>query len=108
MQRQVMKDLNDMIKAEPKKWEPDLEGLKRSMTKRRKAERFREMIYQYLRKYNKPIWMLSKEDIAIMTEWMNTLDVSMFMDEVKKCLEVNWWKPIKRVIQNKKSILFQN
>lgn len=38
MQRQVMKDLNDMIKAEPKKSEPDLEGLKRSMTKRRKAE----------------------------------------------------------------------
>jgi hypothetical protein len=50
-----MKDLNDMIKAEPKKSEPDLEGLKRSMTKRRKAERFREMIYQYLRKYEKPI-----------------------------------------------------
>ena len=106
MQRQVMKDLNDMIKAEPRKSEPDLEGLKRSMTKRRKAERYREMIYLYLRKYKKHIWMLSKEDIAIMTEWMNTLDISLFMDEVKKCLEVNWWKPLKRVIQNHKSILF--
>ena len=103
---QVLKDINDLIKEEPLRHEADLEGLKRSMTKRRKAESYRQVIYNYLRKYHKPIWMLSKEDIAIMTEGLDTLDKSLFLDQVKYCLETNWWKPIKWIIQNNKSILF--
>jgi hypothetical protein len=67
---------------------------------------YRKMIHNYLRKYHKWIGMLSKEDIAIMTDWFNTIDKTLFLDQVKYCLEVNWGKPIKWVIQNNKSILF--
>jgi hypothetical protein len=30
------------------------------------------------------------------------------MDEVKKSLEVNYWKPLKWIIENHKSALFTN
>jgi hypothetical protein len=64
------------------------------------------MIHNYLRKYQKWIWMLSREDIAIMTEWMDTIDKTLFMDQVKYTLETTYGKPIKRIVQNNKSILF--
>lgn len=50
--------------------------------------------------------MLSKEDIAIMTEGFDTLDKTLFLDQVKYTLETNRGKPIKRIIENNKSILF--
>lgn len=50
--------------------------------------------------------MLSKEDIAIMTEWMDTLDKTLFLDQVKYTLETAYGKPIKWIVQNNKSILF--
>jgi hypothetical protein len=64
------------------------------------------MIHNYLRKYKKGIWMLSKEDIVIMTEWMDTLDKTLFMDQVKYSLETTFGKPIKWIVENNKSILF--
>jgi hypothetical protein len=64
------------------------------------------MIHNYLRKYQKWIWMLSREDIAIMTEWMDTIDKTLFMDQVKYSLETTYGKPIKWIVQNNKSILF--
>jgi hypothetical protein len=64
------------------------------------------MIHNYLRKYQKWIWMLSKEDIVIMTEWMDTIDKTLFMDQVKYTLETTFGKPIKRIVENNKSILF--
>jgi hypothetical protein len=64
------------------------------------------MIHNYLRKYQKWIWMLSREDIAIMTEWMDTIDKTLFLDQVKYSLETTYGKPIKRIVQNNKSILF--
>lgn len=104
--RRELSDINDLIREEPIKQEVDIEWLKRSINKQQKKEMFRQAIYNYLRKYNKWIDLLSREDIGIMTEWMDTLDRTMFMDEVKHCLETNWGKPIKRIIQNNKSILF--
>lgn len=50
--------------------------------------------------------MLSKEDIAIMTEWMDTIDRTLFLDQVKYTLETTFGKPIKRIVENNKSILF--
>lgn len=50
--------------------------------------------------------MLSREDIAIMTEWMDSMDRTMFMDQVKYTLETTFGKPIKWIVQNNKSILF--
>lgn len=103
---QVLKDINDLIKEEPHRHEADLEWLKRSMEKRRKAESYRNTIYNYLRKYHKWIGMLSREDIVIMTEWMNAIDKTIFLDQVKYCLETTWGKPMKWIVQNNKSILF--
>lgn len=104
--RKVLSDINDLIKEEPIRQEVSLEELKRSIEKREKAEYFRNKIYNYLKKYQKPIELLSREDLVIMTEWMNALDKELFMDQVKRCLETNRWKPIKWIVQNKKSILF--
>jgi hypothetical protein len=64
------------------------------------------MIHNYLKKYHKWINLLSKEDIAIMTEWFDTIDKTLFLDQVKYTLETTYGKPIKWIIQNNKSILF--
>lgn len=103
---QILRDLNDLIKEEPYREKIKIEDIDRIKRKRYKQEVYRKMIHNYLRKYQKWISMLSKEDIAIMTEWMDTLDRTLFMDQVKYTLETTYGKPIKWIIQNNKSILF--
>lgn len=103
-----MKDLDDLIKEEPMREKIRVEDISRQKAKRYKKEVYRQMIYNFLRKENKWIWELSKEDIASMTEWFDTIDKTIFMDQVKYCLETNWGKPIKWIIQNNKSVLFNN
>ena len=106
MQWRVLRELDELIKEEPTRWKIDLESVTRYKERMLKKEQYRKTIHNYLRKYNKPIGMLSREDIVIMTEGLNAMDKSLFMDQVKHCLETTWWKPIKRIIQNNKSILF--
>ena len=103
---QILRDINDLIKEEPYREKIKIEDIDRIKRKRYKQEVYRKMIHNYLRKYQKWIWMLSKEDIAIMTEWMDTLDKTLFMDQVKYTLETTYGKPIKWIVQNNKSILF--
>lgn len=103
---QILRDLNDLIKEEPYREKIKIEDIDRIKRKRYKQEVYRKMIHNYLRKYQKWIGLLSKEDIAIMTEWMDTLDRTLFMDQVKYTLETTYGKPIKWIIQNNKSILF--
>lgn len=104
--RQILRDIDDLIREEPEREVIKIGEIDRIKKKRYKKEVYRMMIHNYLRKYHKGIWMLSKEDIAIMTEWMDTLDKTLFMDQVKYSLETTYGKPIKRIIQNNKSILF--
>ena len=103
---QILRDINDLIKEEPYREKIKIEDIDRIKRKRYKQEVYRRMIHNYLRKYQKWIWMLSKEDIAIMTEWMDTLDKTLFLDQVKYSLETTYGKPIKWIVQNNKSILF--
>lgn len=103
---QILRDLNDLIKEEPNRENVKISDIDRIKRKRYKQEVYRKMIHNYLRKYHKGIGMLSKEDIAIMTEWMDTLDRTLFLDQVKYTLETSYGKPIKWIVQNNKSILF--
>lgn len=103
---QILRDINDLIKEEPYREKVKIEDIDRVKRKRYKQEVYRRMIHNYLRKYQKWIWMLSKEDIAIMTEWMDTIDKTLFLDQVKYTLETTFGKPIKWIVQNNKSILF--
>ena len=103
---QILRDINDLIKEEPYREKIKIEDIDRIKRKRYKQEVYRKMIHNYLRKYQKWIWMLSKEDIVIMTEWMDTLDKTLFMDQVKYTLETTYGKPIKWIVDNNKSILF--
>ena len=103
---QILRDINDLIKEEPYREKIKIEDIDRIKRKRYKQEVYRKMIHNYLRKYQKWIWMLSKEDIVIMTEWMDTIDRTLFMDQVKYTLETTFGKPIKRIVENNKSILF--
>lgn len=103
---QILRDIDDLIKEEPYREKIKIEDIDRAKKKRYKKEVYRQMIRNYLRKYHKPIWMLSKEDIAIMTEGFDTIDKTLFLDQVKYTLETNRGKPIKRIIENNKSILF--
>ena len=103
---QILRDINDLIKEEPYREKIKIEDIDRIKRKRYKQEVYRKMIHNYLRKYQKWIWMLSKEDIAIMTELMDTLDKTLFLDQVKYSLETTYGKPIKWIVQNNKSILF--
>ena len=103
---QILRDIDDLIKEEPYREKIKIEEIDRIKRKRYKKEVYRRMIHNYLRKYQKWIWMLSKEDIAIMTEGMDTLDKTLFLDQVKYSLETTYGKPIKWIIENNKSILF--
>lgn len=103
---QVLRDINDLMKEEPYREKIKVEDIDRIKRKRYKQEVYRKMIHNYLRKYQKWIWMLSREDIAIMTEWMDTIDKTLFLDQVKYTLETTFGKPIKWIVQNNKSILF--
>lgn len=103
----VLKELDELIREEPEREVIKISEIDRIKKKRYKKEVYRMMIHNYLRKYHKGIWMLSKEDIAIMTEWMDTLDKTLFLDQVKYSLETTYGKPIKWIIQNNKSILFE-
>ena len=103
---QILRDINDLIKEEPYREKIKIEDIDRAKKKRYKQEVYRRMIHNYLKKYHKWIDMLSKEDIAIMTEWFDTIDKTLFLDQVKYSLETTYGKPIKRIIQNNKSILF--
>ena len=104
--RKILRDINDLIKEEPYREKIKIEDIDRIKKKRYKQEVYRKMIHNYLRKYHKWIDLLSKEDIAIMTEGMDTIDRTLFMDQVKYTLETTFGKPIKRIVENNKSILF--
>jgi hypothetical protein len=65
---QILRDINDLIKEEPYREKIKIEDIDRIKRKRYKQEVYRKMIRNYLRKYKKPLSLLSKEDIAIMTE----------------------------------------
>ena len=103
---QILRDINDLIKEEPYREKIKIEDIDRIKRKRYKQEVYRKIIHNYLKKYHKWIDMLSKEDIVIMTEGMDTIDKTLFMDQVKYTLETTYGKPIKRIIENNKSILF--
>lgn len=103
---QILRDINDLIKEEPYREKIKIEDIDRIKRKRYKKEVYRRTIHNYLRKYHKWIDMLSKEDIVIMTEGMDTIDKTLFMDQVKYTLETTYGKPIKRIVENNKSILF--
>lgn len=66
--RQVLRDINDLITEEPYREKIKIEDIDRIKRKRYKQEVYRRIIHNYLRKYHKGIGMLSKEDIAIITE----------------------------------------
>ena len=103
---QILRDINDLIKEEPHREEIKIADVDRIKRKRYKQEVYRRMIRNYLRQNNKWIQKLTKEDIAIMTQWMNDIDRTMFLDQVKSTLETNYGKPIKWIIENHKSVLF--
>lgn len=51
----VLRDLNDLIKEEPYREQIKVDEIDRIKKKRYKKEVYRQMIHNYLRKYNKPI-----------------------------------------------------
>jgi len=53
--RQVLRDINDLYKEEPVREKIKIEELSRQKAKRYKKEVYRQMIYNYLRKYHKTI-----------------------------------------------------
>jgi hypothetical protein len=65
---QILRDIDDLIKEEPYREKIKIEDIDRAKRKRYKQEVYRKMIHNYLKKYHKGINLLSKEDIAIMTE----------------------------------------
>lgn len=105
---QVLKDIDELIKEEPEREHINFEEMSRMKAKRYKKEVFRERIKFYLRKHEKGISQLNREDLVNLCEWLESLDAGIMMDEVKKSLEVNYWKPLKWIIENHKSALFTN
>ncbi len=55
MTRQILRDINDLMKEEPYREKIKIEDIDRAKKKRYKKEVYRRMIHNFLRKYNKPI-----------------------------------------------------
>jgi hypothetical protein len=64
----VLGEINELLKEEPEREQINMAEQERIKRKRLEKETYRRMIYDFLRKYKKPISLLSTEDIAMMTE----------------------------------------
>lgn len=67
---------------------------------------FNRVIRKYLADNHMEIKDFGKEDIAKITAQYTLKQKEVFMQQVIKTLETNYWKPIKRVRENHKSVLF--
>ena len=100
-----MSELEDMMKDERIQQSISDKLLEKSVQERKIRLILTEQIYSYLRKNNKKLWELNREDLNNMTENYAPKYQQRMMQQVMKALRTNRWKPISWIKENHKSIL---
>ena len=100
-----MSELEDMMKDERIQQSISDKLLEKSVQERNIRLILTEQIYSYLRKNNKKLWELNREDLNNMTENYAPKYQQRMMQQVMKALRTNRWKPISWIKENHKSIL---
>lgn len=107
MTRKVLEDINDMFTAKkPQEYVND-DDVVRFTTVRHLKERFNFQIDSYLKKNKMNIGNFWKKDIKILTKDYNDMEKEVFYQQVMYHLETNFWKPLKRIKENWKSVLLK-
>ena len=107
MTRKVFDELNDMMTEHNVKWVFNDDDVIRATTIRHLKERFNRVIENYLRENKLNIVDFSKKDIKILTKDYNDMEKEVFYQQVMYRLETNFWKPLKRIKENWKSVLLK-
>lgn len=102
----VMSEISDIVKDNPEQEEIDLAEIDRAKMERVKIFRYNTMILKYLDRNKKRVDEITKQDVENLTEDMSTADKHLFIKQVVKAIETNYWKPIQRVKENNKCALF--
>lgn len=102
----VFAEMSDIMKDKTEQEQVDLEAIDRANQERLKIKVFEWMIQEYLRNKWISIDKLKKDDLEEMTSKLADKDKYLFIKQVVKWIETNYWKPIQRVKENHKCVLF--
>lgn len=105
MKRKVFDELNDILTNKHQHEIVNDDDVVAFVEKRRLKELFNQVIEEYLKKEKMTIDSFWKKDIKILTKNYNDYQKEIFIQQVMYHLETTYWKPIKRVKENWKSLL---
>ena len=100
-----MEEIDDLLSNKWEREEISDRLLQAELRKDKLRVYFNEMIYTYLRKTKKPIGEIDLEDYNVMTEWCNSKQKQLFMEQFLKALKTNRGKSLQWIKENNKSIL---
>ena len=106
MTRKIFSEMSDIMKDKTEQEQVDLEAIDRANQERLKVRLFNKQIIEYLKANKLTIDKVSKEDVERMTAKLTEQDKYVFIKQVVKWIETNYWKPIQRVKENHKCVLF--
>lgn len=107
MQRKVFDELNDIMSSKKQREIMDDSDVVAFVEKRRLKEYFNQVIENYLRSKKLPIEDFWKKDIKILTKKYNDIQKEIFIQQFMYHLETTYWKPIKWVKEQWKSLLLR-
>lgn len=106
MTRKVFAEMSDIMKDKIEQEQVDLEAIDRAKQERAKIKVFENRIQKYLISKWISIDKLSKWDLEAMTSKLTDEDKYLFIKQVVKWIETNYWKPIQWIKENHKCVLF--
>ena len=102
----VFAEMSDIMKDKTEQEQVDLEAIDRANQERVKIKVFEWMIHKYLKEKWLSIDKVSKENLEEMTSKLNDKDKYLFIKQVVKWIETNYWKSIQWIKENHKCVLF--
>ena len=102
----MMFELSDMMKDKETQDILDLEAIDRAKQNRAKIYIYNDKIVKYLENKWLTIDKVTKHDVEEMTKDLKEHDKYIFIKQLVKAIETNYWKPIQWIKDNKKCVLF--
>lgn len=102
----VFAEMSDIMKDKKEQEQVDLEAIDRANQERAKIKIFEKMIQKYLKSKWLSIDKVSKSNVEEMTSKLDDKDKYLFIKQVVKWIETNYWKPIQWIKENHKCVLF--
>lgn len=102
-----MREISEMFSPLKEKEVIDDSDVVRYQRNRELKEFFNNLIKEYLKKNNKSIAEITKKDINLLGKKYNDKEREVLIQQVMYYLETNFGKPLKRIKENNKCVLFQ-